>query len=113
MLALGILTVHVALDTRVGSRTEAGLRASESEELECVVTFGTVIVVLERIMGSSTPLDPTPVGCAYPFPPATLLASKGYGGFDNSAGTGAFLIEVAPKEFVMAVTLEYGAKWLD
>jgi hypothetical protein len=114
MLALGILTVHVALDTRVGSRIEAGFRVSESEEVEYIVTFEAVVVVLERIMGSGTPLDPAPVGCAYPFPLATvLLVSKGYRGFVNADGTGPLLSEVTPEELVMAVTLEYGAEWLD
>jgi hypothetical protein len=105
MLALGILTVHVALDTRAGFRIEAGLKVSESEELEYVVTFEAIIVVLERIMGPSIPLDPAPVGCAYPFPLATV-----YGGLVIIDGTGTLLIT---DKLVRAVMLEYGAEWLD
>lgn len=113
MLALGILTVHVALDTRVGSRLATALRASESEESKYVVTSEVVVVVLERIMGRGTPLDLAPVGCAYPFPPAiVLLVSIGYGGLIVADGTGISLIKVTADRLVRAVTLEYGAEWL-
>lgn len=112
MLALGIFTVHVALDTRVGSRIDTRLMESEPDGVELVVIFGANVVVLAMVMGFGNPLDPTPGGCAYPFSPAAVLPTS-TGIVDVDSCTGYSLIEAIEERLDRAVTLRYGAEWLN
>jgi hypothetical protein len=111
MLARGMLTVHVAFERRIDADDVALLHGSKSDEVELMVILGAECVVLEGMIGPDDPVDPIPVGCAYPFsleetsPPISI----GYGGLDGEDDAEK-LIDVASKDWVVkAVTLEYGA----
>lgn len=49
MLALGTLIVHVAFETRVGSRSVPLFWAPKSGEVEFTVVFGSKCVVLKML----------------------------------------------------------------
>jgi hypothetical protein len=98
MLALGMLIVHVAFETRVIADDVALLHGPSTDEseftrilgfeyLESAASLGEC-VVLERTIGPGIPADPTPVGCAYPFllEDTTPLMSIGYEGVDDTNG---------------------------
>jgi hypothetical protein len=74
MFALGMLIVHVALETRVDSWFVALLQGSASGNVEFIETIDVGCVVLNMVLEFRDPVGPTPVGGAFPFSLSTRLS---------------------------------------
>jgi hypothetical protein len=102
------LTVHVALETRVGSGDVTLFQGLRPDEDEFIIILGAESVVLDENAGRGAPVDAAPVDCAnaYLLEDMTPLSSVKDRGPDDEVGTKR-LIDVSTEGRVAeAVTLE-------
>jgi len=71
MLALGMLIVHVAFETRTDAEDVELLQGPLSSDVEFstppvdpTTTLGAGYVMFDVVIGPGDPTDPAPVGCA-------------------------------------------------
>jgi hypothetical protein len=120
MLALGMLIVHDAFDTRVGSKEVALLPASRIDIVEFVVKSGTALDAVEFIEGYGTVLeafaDPAKVGRASTYSldeeTTTTTFPAGSSVVEDVDATGKLTLLATDVRLVDRVMLVYGADGL-
>jgi hypothetical protein len=109
MLALGIWTVHVALEAFLGAENVVLLQGPEFGKVKFTTSVGIGSVTLKRMVGCGHPGDAASLGRAYPLEGTVPSIETAYGRLEDHSGSDTIEDVATDDTDVTAVSLEYGA----